>query len=353
MTGDGRRRAASGRPAAKLIAATLIAAHLVATALLLAGCAATGTPGQCSMRTVAALKLIDDVRLPAVQATLDGRRVIVLIDTGARVSVVSSDAAEALSLPRVWEHSVLLEGINGVLRAPVVQLRRLDLGHGVARDLDLPVAGHFGRDTIDGMPVLGVFGADFLSNYDVELDEPGHRFAIYRLSGCGSRLQPLDAPAFAMPFKLVDTKIVLDLGLDGVPVAGVLDSGSMRSVITRADAGRAGVDAARLAADRPARMVGIDMNPLDGRVHRFVSLQIGAEQWRNVRLTVGETPASLLGDDFLRFNRVWISYPLHRLFIQPVIPDWLRPPPRRAEAPGDAPELPASGAPPRRPQTQG
>lgn len=294
--------------------------------------AACSDGGGCRIDRPADLPLIKDARLPAVQATLDGRKVVVLIDTGARVSVVSREAADLFALPLVENRFTLLSGINGTIQAPVARIGRLGLGSGAAHDLELPVAGRFGRP-VDGLPVLGLFGADFLSNYDVELDVPSQRFAMYRLRGCGGRLQPFDGLAFDMPFDLVDTKIVLDLRLDGAPIRGVLDSGAMGTVITQDDARRAGVGASDLLADRPARMIGIDMNPLAGRLHRFASLQVGAEQLRNIPLAVGDTPRTLLGDDVLRFNRVWISYPRHLLFIQPVIPDRLRPGGRSSAAP--------------------
>ena len=64
---------------------------------------------------------------------------------------------------------------------------------------------------------------------------------------------------------------------------------------------------------------GIDENQVDTRMHRFGSLEIGDETMRNFPFAVGDVDATLLGDDFLRLNEVWLSYPLQRLFIHPVL----------------------------------
>lgn len=249
---------------------------------------------------------------------MNGRKVAFYVDTGAVTSIVTPDAVRQFALHRSFNGANMrLRGIGGSVEAPVVMIHSLVLGHGLARNIELPVAGDLGRP-VQGLPVIGLFGADFLSNYDVDVDVPGHHFALYALQGCGSRIQPIDQPFFEVPFRLEDTKIVLELKLNGEPMTAFLDSGATRTTLTRGDARRAGVGRDAMAADRAGHAVGIDLNPVDMRLHRFGSLEIGNERMRNFPFAVGDTEGSLLGDDFLHFNRVWISYPLQRLFIQPV-----------------------------------
>lgn len=277
-------------------------------------------PGSCEVHRVADLPLLSGGKLPAIEASLDRQKVVFYIDTGAVTSLIATRAAEHFALHGTSEtRTVPLLGIGGLVQAPVVTVRSLVLGHGLARNIDLPAAGDF-DGTVQGMPVIGLFGADFLSNYDVDIDLPGHHFAMYDLQGCGGvRLRPLDPPAFEMPFHLDETKIVLDLKLNGRPVTAILDSGAMRTLVTRADARRSGVTTEAMTGDRSLRAVGIDANPMSTRIHRFGSLEVGDEQMRNFPFAVGDIDISLLGDDFLRFNRVWISYPRQLLFIRPVL----------------------------------
>ena len=292
----------------------------LAVSLLLAGCAGDGGPTTCSVNTVVDLPLLPVWR-PAVEARLNGTRVVLLLDTGAQISMITPTAAEHYGLvadpdrPPMW-----IRGVGGTEVAPVVTVHRLELGGGRARDLDLPVASSL-KGSIGGLPVFGLFGADFLSNYDVDIDVPKRHLALHTLRGCGARILPFDG-AFEVPFRLEDTAIVVDLKLNGVAVTAVLDTGAPRTLVKRSDAERIGVTREALSADRQVgRRVHDTFEEVDERVHRFRSLEIGAETMNNFPFNVADSEAryTLLGDDFLHFNRVWVSYPLRTLFIQPAV----------------------------------
>ena len=286
---------------------------------LLAGCAADAGGSSCKVRLVASLPLLLGGALPAVEASLDGREVVFYVDTGAVTSLITPKAVEQFDLHADFrDGQAVIRGIGGPVSVPIVTLHRLALGHGLARNIALPVAGDLGGP-VQGLPVIGLFGADFLSNYDVDVDLPGHHFGMYELHGCGGNIQPVEAPYFEVPFRLENTKIVLELKLDDTPMTAFLDSGAMRTLVSQADARRAGVTRQAMAGDRAGHAVGIDANPVDMRLHRFGSLEIGAERMRNFPFAVGDIDDSLLGDDFLRFNRVWISYPQRMLFIRPAL----------------------------------
>ncbi len=292
-------------------------------ALILAGCG--GGPTVCRVDRLADLPLLAGRRIPAVEASLDGRKVVLFIDTGAAMSIITRSAADRFGLyggGGGGGGSVMVRGIGGTVFAPVATIHRLGLGRGIARNIAMPVVGELGGP-VQGMPVLGLFGADFLSNYDVDIDLPGHHFAIYALHGCGDAIRPVDGPYFEVPFRLEATKIELDLKLNGKPVGAFLDTGASHTLITPDDARRAGVTRQALSRDRSGHEIGIDASPLEARLHRFGSLEIGAERMNNFPFVVADADIDemILGDDFLHFNRVWISYPLQRLFIQPAMHD--------------------------------
>lgn len=283
--------------------------------LLLSGCA-DGGPQSCHVGKVADLPLLANVR-PMVAATLDGQKVAVLIDTGGATSAVSQSAADHFALSATDRYLSII-GVGNMERAPIVVVRNLGLGSGHARDLELPVLQNLPSE-VGGLPFLGIFGADFLSNYDVDVDVPGRRFAMYTLSDCGPKIVPLDPPFFEVPFQTDGTKIDIDVQLNGALLHAVFDTGASTTLVTQDDALRAGVRRADLQKDPFHRHKGDAHNELDMWLHRFGRLDIGAEAMNNFRFTVGdpELEQTFIGADFMRFNRIWISYPRQTLFIQP------------------------------------
>ncbi|WP_171034183.1 retroviral-like aspartic protease family protein [Lichenicoccus roseus] len=285
---------------------------------LLAACAESASgPPACRIDRVADLPIVPGTRLPAVRATLEGEPVLFYIDTGAAMTILTRSTADHFGFRGASDRRIGLGGIGGVVEAPVVAVRRLDLGHGVARDIQMPVASDFGPP-VQGLRVAGLFGADFLSNYDVDLDVPGHHFALYDLRQCRGELRPLDA-AFDIPIRLESTRIELQAMLNGHPIDAVLDSGAVGTLVTEDDAARAGVTRQMLRSDPAVFAIGVDEERLRSHRHRFDTLEIGDETMRNYRFTVSDTDFTLIGEDFLRSNHVWISYPRRRLFVQPKI----------------------------------
>lgn len=288
----------------------------LAIVLLLGGCADSGGPASCRVDRVADLPLLPNAR-PMVEAKLDGTPVALLVDTGAATSALSLAAVDRFGLGST-DRTLLIDGVGGFERAPVVSVHELDLGGGHARDLELPALRNL-PVTVAGLPFLGIFGADFLSNYDVDVDVPGRRFRLYTLHGCGAHIAPLDPPFYEVPFRLDDLDIGIDIRLDDAELHAILDTGASRTLVTRNDAVRAARAGLDLGGDPFHARTGDAHNQLDTWRHRFGRLEIGAETLNNFHFDVGDTDGgkTLLGNDFLRFNHVWISYPLHTLFIRP------------------------------------
>ncbi|MGI4958526.1 MAG: aspartyl protease family protein [Janthinobacterium lividum] len=107
--------------------------------------------------------------------------------------------------------------------------------------------------SLQGLPVLGLFSADSMANYDVDIDVPNHHFALYNLCNCGKRIEPFERPYFEVPFHLDGTAIKLDLKLNDTTLSAQLDSGASITTMTEEDARRAGVTKASWRWIQPIR----------------------------------------------------------------------------------------------------
>jgi aspartyl protease family protein len=86
-----------------------------------------------------------------------------LLDTGASFCVLSPSFFRRLRMPRATSH-VELQTANGIVRAPLVRLRSLDVGS--ARAVDLHAVVHVAV----APPLDGVLGLNFLNNFSYAVD---------------------------------------------------------------------------------------------------------------------------------------------------------------------------------------
>ncbi len=292
---------------------------LLAALLPVAACADQPAPAGCVMHELAVLPVLNERRQPIIRAAVDGVPVAFIVDTGARVSTIFEDAAVTLNLPASFENRHVLVGTGGAVFARDATVDILRLDHMVARNVQFVTAGRW-HGRIDGLPLAGLFGGDFLAGYDVALDLPAHRVSLYREQGCGDNLRPWpEGVMYRIPFQLEnDTQIDLPIAIDGHAVPAVLDSGAGRTVLDRTAGRSGGATDASMATDPATIGTGIDGNRNPMRLHRFDSLQVGPERFAPAVLEVGDTGVTLLGADYLRSHRVWISYPHQVLYVQPV-----------------------------------
>ncbi len=99
-----------------------------------------------------------------VRATLDGKvDGLFLVDTGASVCVLAPGTARRLNL-RTTGGQVELHTANGVVRAPVVELRSVEVGGNRARYVEAVVHAAVPP------PLDGIIGLSFLDHFSYGVD---------------------------------------------------------------------------------------------------------------------------------------------------------------------------------------
>jgi predicted aspartyl protease len=265
--------------------------------------------------TVAAPRNIPIITLLANETPLT-----LLLDTGAETTVLTPAAAERVGAqrPRV-EFQRQLRGVAGSLQTSEVELRSFAVG-GVAipwrrvRVAPVNVASPFSG------PLDGVLGADSLSSFDVDLDLPNNRITFYGKQTC-----PGAAPAWTEPYVTIvagrskGDHLFFPVQLDGRKIGAFIDTGAQSTVLSTGAALALGMTAALLAHDRVAVLRGAAGEQVSGRVHQFSRLVIGGETVRNPEMIVTDLKLSdadlVLGIDFLRPRRIWLSYGSQQLFL--------------------------------------
>lgn len=90
-----------------------------------------------------------------LQARVNGERRRFLVDTGATLTALSQDTAEAAQVPiQPLRRSVLMRTANGTVEAELARIDELRFGNVVARDLDAVVAPGLGETNVIGMNLL-------------------------------------------------------------------------------------------------------------------------------------------------------------------------------------------------------
>lgn len=275
----------------------------------LSGCAPDD--GKCTIVTYGRMEVLNSVGSPIVRAAVNGHPVAFEVDSGAQFTMVDPQYSELLELgPRVG--SSMGNGVGGSTLVSVSSIDKLDLGTSQAHNIAVIEGGHFNHK-IGALPIVGLFGADFLANYEMMVDMPDHEVRLAKVRGCAD-----PTPVW----KGRSTKINIDreggssnmIGLsvkvNGHPVDAILDTGAQITLLSLSEAHHVGVTDAMLALDRVGTIRGVANNPRKSFIHRFDTLQVGDIVLHNVVFAVSDALSEqdmLLGADFLQHHRVWIK----------------------------------------------
>jgi predicted aspartyl protease len=256
---------------------------------------------------------------PFVTLTVNGAAATFLLDTGAERTMLAAAAARRLGVETHYEYPRKMRGLGGALASGDARLRSLGLGRMALADFQVLV-GPVSLPGPGGKPLDGLLGADFFSTFEVDLDLAHARLTLYERLPCAIAGPPwsLAYTTIAVNRSLHD-HLFFPVSLDGHRVAAFIDTGAELSAVDAAAALSLGVDAVELERDPVATLRGAGSEVVKSRAHRFARLEIGGEMLRdrvivvtNLRLQDADL---VLGVDYLRSRRVWLSYGSHQIFL--------------------------------------
>ena len=303
-----------------------VAAMVPCAALcLLSGCAtdteATLPAAVCSVQKTAEIPLSVEHGHITAAALIDNKPVTMLVDTGAERTVVTPDAVAALRLQRDPHAMTNVVGTGGTTSSRNARLQSFGIGGMEMLDQSYAVTALPTTSLVD-YNASGALGADWLRAYDVDLDLPHRRMALYTVQDCTGDVAPWQGERTKLPVYQYGAGLLLvPFTLDGVRLTAILDSGADHSVVSEAAAARTGLDPATLARDPHGSGTGVDGSTRVVHLHSFASLAVGTDRVTAPRLMVDplHLPAGasmLLGLDWLATHRVWIDYAASTIAIQ-------------------------------------
>ena len=281
------------------------------------------TRAECTKHRAADLPLTLWQNKLYVPVAIDGEPRMMFVDTGAEVTTLSLNTANALNLPRNFDHTADTFGVGGMeSHLYIVQTRTLSLGGITVNGRQFPTAAFAGVMADDATPIGGLIGADILSHFDLDIDIPRRRLGLWQVMGCADVTPDWTGPTGSAPIDIQPSRHVsVPVNIDGTSVNLLLDTGSPGLVLSTRAAARAGATPEILEQSRTLQGRGVNERAFSAWLHIIKRLEIAGEVFGDARAVVVnngrvQSGDGLLGLAFLKRGRVWLSYATARLFVE-------------------------------------
>ena len=251
-----------------------------------------------------------------VNALADGAALRLILDTGAERTVLTSSAAERIGgkAPRI-QFQRQLKGVAAAVQTQDIEFEKLTIG-----GVDIPWRrAMVAKTTLPPifMGADGFLGTDMLGNFDIDLDLPHQRMWLYERGTC----TPDWADAHSkieIGRSAINGHMFFPVRLDNRKITATIDTGASRTTLSTTTAHAMGLTDAVLGRDRPGVTRGFGGGQLTSRIHRFANLTVGSVRLSDPEIVVTDLRLRgidlILGLDFLRSRRLWLSYAGFRCF---------------------------------------
>ncbi|MCS6830294.1 MAG: retroviral-like aspartic protease family protein [Armatimonadota bacterium] len=252
-----------------------------------------------------------------VEVKLNGHEYVMMVDTGAGITVIDQPVAEALRLPAGESMNVL--GAGGQGAASITRLASLQLGSVKLRDLQVAVTNLGLIRLIGGERFGGILGFNVLNRFRVTVDY--HRRTL-TLDRSGGKL-----PAgWAKRVPFMGAVPMLDVEVEDIGrVPMLLDTGAAMTILP-AEVGQQWQPSRSASLGLTLGVGGAGGIP---RAARAASVKLGEETVRGVTLMfsspapkgapvqiLSEAGFGLIGNNLLRHFRLTIDYPMRTVVLQ-------------------------------------
>jgi len=292
--------------------------------------------GQCRAAPAGELQLRMTREQAFVPLKVNDSTLNLLLDTGDFVTALTPEAVSRLQLPESRLPRLQMTGIGGGYMAPIVEASDVQyLDHHLQK---LPFAVLPDSEFQPEEHTDGLFGANFLSAYEVELDFPARRMRFYESApGCDSGGPAWTARAVKLPATDAGHQLLLvPVKVNGVELTALIDTGSEDTSITQSAAALLGVTEAAMRGDTEITEQGLGES--SERMHRFASITVGGTTFPKPVLAVDAAPSPLqtavveaalsalpenhrtidviLGANYLFKTRLFLAYKHGAVYIQ-------------------------------------
>lgn len=264
---------------------------------------------KCRLQKVVEWQVRSIGRHIAVDGAINGKKIGIVLDTGATRSMLVRASAKRLDIPIHEVRGARVRGVGGDSKVDVAIVDEFKLGEAVVGDMRFWVAGE--QDHGEGFDLL--LGTDFLRNFDVEFDLKDNAVRLWQPKDCaGASLAYWTSGVVGeAPIESQGGQIRLDVKLNGKPVAAILDSGASTSLVS----GKAAAAAGSTTGPAAAPAVGVGGKAVEVRVGKFRSFAIGNEDVPDIDIAVLEQDLPMLiGADFLRSHRTLVSHSQRKMY---------------------------------------
>lgn len=272
----------------------------------------------CQMTRAATLPLLSGDR-PLIEASINGKAVQMVVDTGAQGSSVTPETVTELGLPQDPNRRTTVTTIGGkdVIRNVILEKMRIATIDYSSRSVAVVALDGNGMRA----PPAGLIGANMLSEFEFELDIPRRMLALYRVADCTPTRPPWEGPYQTISGRMSSRHdFLFPVELNGQSVTALFDTGSRGETLSRAAAKSLGITDAQLDKDPTNTGTSAGLHGYATRRHRFDTFKIGTETFHDAPLDVVDFHQSgvdmLVGVDYMHWRRFFLSYSAGLLFIQ-------------------------------------
>lgn len=247
--------------------------------------------------------------LPVVDVSIDGRILHMVVDTGSDESLITRAGAKTIGASYVYAGWARAYGANGEVNSNSVEIPNLKLDGLTVTNAVFFATDLFSSNGSEPDHIDGLIGQNILKDFNVALDFPNNRIALFQRDGCNTN-PPWPGQFATEHFQGGTSYIEVPFFLDGKPLTGLLDTGAAELTFRQTALADAGIKPEAIIG--VSETVGIGARTGKAIAERFKSVTIGGEVFHKPVLYVSKLSAldagALIGENYLRWHRVYIDY---------------------------------------------